>query len=517
MTLYPYQQKIVSDILSGFRQFNRQLVICPTGSGKTIMFGAVAKAWLPGKTLVLAHRGKLIEQAEQKFHAAWGLFAQIEQGTTEASLTGDIIISTVQTMIRRLNKWPSDHFSLVVVDEAHHVLSAEYKTVLEHFSGQVLGVTATPDRGDKKSLGAYFENIASELFYFDLVADGYLIPLTIKSVPIKIDLNAVKHTTGDYDADSLGSALEPYLPEIAKAIADHAAFRKVLVFTPLIATSQRFVEHCRALGLRAAHVDGKSEDQAELLSAFERGEYDLLSNAMLLTEGYDCPTVDCIVNLRATSSRALFAQIIGRGTRIARFKQDCLVLDFLWQHEKHSLIRPYHLISETDDLAEIMQDLAESNQEELDLQDLASQAESNRLELIRRREESLQRELERNAKRKARTISAIDFAVSARALAIADWHDTMAWHSDAVTEKQAKMLRAIGIDPASVKSKGHAGAVLGVFFKRRGLGLATPKQVKLMKHLGHPHAELIRMADATEWISAKLSPKVSESNLQPVT
>lgn len=343
-----YQSEVIAAVERGWGEFSRQLVVVPTGGGKTIIFAMLA-ARQPGRTLILAHRDELIDQAIAKLGAATGIRAGKEKAEHSASLSDRVVVASVQTMLRRLDDWPADHFALVVADEAHHAVSDSWQKVLNHFDrhARVLGVTATPDRADKRQLGSYFEAIAAEVKLFDLVRDGYLSPIAVKSVPVKIDLSSVKQTAGDFDQAELGHAIEPCLSEIARAIKEHASFRRVLCFLPLIATSQKFVEACNQAGLSAVHIDGNDPQRREKLVRFGQWEFDVLSNAMLLTEGFDDPGIDCIVVLRPTRSRPLYAQMIGRGTRVDETKENLLLLDPLWMHERHTLTRPAHLLSIT--------------------------------------------------------------------------------------------------------------------------------------------------------------------------
>ncbi|NQX00396.1 DEAD/DEAH box helicase family protein, partial [bacterium] len=318
-------------------------------SGKTILFSRLAQDYQPRRTLILAHREELILQAVDKLRVSTGIEAQVEMGEERASLDAPVVVASVQTLMRekRRERWPRDHFGLVVVDESHHILADGYLNTVRHFDGhaKVLGVTATPDRGDKKNLGKYFENIACEVTLLDLISQGWLAPIKVKTVPLGMDLRGVRTSHGDFSADDLGHALEPYLEQITDVLVENR-HRKTLVFLPLIAVSKRFAQICRDRGLLAEHVDGQTSERQATLARFKRDETRILCNAMLLTEGYDEPSIDCVVCLRPTKVRALYSQIIGRGTRMYGGKDHLLVLDFLWQAEEHSLMRPANLIAE---------------------------------------------------------------------------------------------------------------------------------------------------------------------------
>jgi len=514
MQLRPYQQIAVDSTIAGFGKYQRQLGVLPTGGGKTIVFCKLAEYFLRyGRTLILAHREELVDQAIHKLHSATGLFASKEKAQHKASLNSDIVVASVQSMQRRLSKWPKNHFALLVADEAHHAISNSWQQVLTHFSSaKILGVTATPDRGDKQNLGKYFESIPFEVHLFDLIHQGYLSPISVKSIPLKIDLGDVRQTAGDYNASDLGNSLRPYFHSIAQAIRDEAVFRKTLVFLPLVATSLEFVEVCRSEGLNAEHIDGESKDRSEILSRYSRGEIDVLCNAMLLTEGFDDTKIDCVVTLRPTRSRSLYCQMVGRGTRIAPGKSDLLLLDFLWLHEKHRLIRPAHLIAESDSEADEVTEQIEKDfsvgggdgQTELDLENVTNSVREQR-------EKKLKAELEAKAKKKARVVNAIDFCLSLNATAAADFEPVEKWEHDRVSESQSDVLEANGIDVESVKCKGHASKIIDLIIDRKRMGLCTPKQMRLLRQLGHPHPDTTTMQAATDYISRRLHPSPSPS------
>jgi superfamily II DNA or RNA helicase len=472
----PYQSDCVNAINSAFKEVTKTLAVVPTGGGKTCIFSWLAAA-NSGKTLILAHREELIDQAIKKLHAATGIKAEKEKAEAKASLDSQVVVGSIQTLTgdARLERWPANHFSLVIVDEAHHAVSGSYQKILKHFDGtaKVLGVTATPDRNDKKNLGSYFQSVAYEISLFDLINANYLSRIQVKSIPLAIDLNSVRSTMGDLNETDLGEALEPYLGEIAKSIAEHAAFRRVLAFLPLRATSRKFVAACEDAGLSAMHVDGESEDRAEILERFSRREFDVLSNAMLLTEGYDDPGIDCVVVLRPTRSRPLHCQMVGRGTRISPHKQNLLLLDFLWAHERHSLCRPAHLIASTDEEADAITELAQERSDakaygdELDLGALAGDA-------VAKREEALRKRLAEAAKKKAKFISAEEFAMKHDSFETAEFEPTMEWEMRPPTDKQLIYIKRAGIDPASVRGSVHASKLLSLHFRDQGVKLASP-------------------------------------------
>lgn len=491
MNLRPYQQEVLKAVSRGWGEPgdepSRQLVVAPTGAGKTIMFAEMArlKQGVGQRSLILAHREELIEQAVAKIRSATGIVAEVEKAERHASRSAPVVVASVQTLTRqaRLDTWRPDHFGLVVADEAHHAISDSWQTVLRRFHdhADIVGVTATPDRGDKRELATYFTSLAYEVRLVDLIRDGYLSPISVRAVPLEIDLRKVGSTAGDLDSQQLGEAIEPYLEKIADAVIRYAAGRRTLAFLPLIATSKAFTEICRARGLRAEHVDGYDFERGPKLQAFEGFEFDILSNAMLLTEGYDDPGIDCVLVLRPTRSRSLYAQMIGRGTRPHPLKSDLLILDFLWMHERHSLSRPASLVAGNDAEAAVMTKLTEQpggKGEVQDLLDLQEEAGSQRAE-------SLRRQLTESAKKKAKFISADEWAATHDRLGLADYEPTFAWESKAVSEKQARVLKRAGIDVETVRGAGHASQIIGAVLGGVAAQTCTPGQRALLRRMGH--------------------------------
>ena len=256
---------------------------------------------------------------------------------------------------KRLKGFSENYFDTIIIDEAHHAISDGYQRVLDHFpKAQVLGVTATPDRGDMKNLGSVFDSLAYEYTLPQAIKEGYLSPIKAITIPLKLDLSGVSTQAGDFKASDIDTALDPYLYQIADEMLKYCKERKTVVFLPLVKTSQKFRDILISKGFNAAEVNGKSTDRAEILEAFDKGEYNVLCNSMLLTEGWDCPSVDCVIVLRPTKVRGLYCQMVGRGTRLCEGKSELLLLDFLWHTERHELCRPAHLICQNEEVAEKM-------------------------------------------------------------------------------------------------------------------------------------------------------------------
>lgn len=492
MDLRPYQIEAKNAVLSEWQGGHaRTLLVLPTGTGKTIVFAAVIADRVAAgeRVLVLAHRGELLDQAADKLRKSTGLMCAVEKA--EASCMGSwfrVVVGSVQTLIRpqRLNQFPENYFGTIVIDEAHHCLADSYQRVLEHFPGaNVLGVTATPDRSDMRNLGQYFDSLAYEYTLPKAIREGYLSPIKALTVPLRLDISQVGVAAGDYKANELGTALEPYLEQIAYNMTNYCAGRRTVVFLPLVATSQKFRDILTAHGFRAAEVNGNSEDRAEVLRDFAAGKYDVLCNSMLLTEGWDCPTVDCIIVLRPTKSRSLYCQMVGRGTRLAPGKDYLLLLDFLWHVERHELCRPASLICESADVARKMTENLEQAAGCPEDIEAAEQRASE--DVIAEREAALAKQLREMRRRKQKLVDPLQFEMSIQAEDLSGYVPAFGWEAEPPTDRQKERLEKAGILPDDIDSAGKASKLLDRLAKRRDAGLTTPKQIRFLEGRGFQH------------------------------
>lgn len=480
-TLRPYQREAIESVRTHWAEWNRELLVMATGTGKTFTAKCIMEDRLQqGSVLFMAHRDELIEQARSTFDDA----GKIKGPVTEIR---PITVGSVQTLINRPRY---DGFRTLVIDEAHHAVSDSYQRILAQYpDAKVLGLTATPDR---KGLGKVFEGVAYEYGLRDAVKDGYLSPIVARTVPIDIDLTKVKTKVGDFEVTGLVEALEPYLPEIAKSMAEYALGRKTVVFLPLVRMAQEFAEMLRSYGFDAEEVDGASPDRKEKLEWFSQaGKGSVMCNAMLLTEGYDCPDVDCIVVLRPTKVRSLYTQMVGRGTRLAQGKKDCLILDFLWLSTKHDLCRPASLITGNDEDAEKVSERAV--EEELELFDALTDVEEQR-------RNALADAIRANAKRKARLVDPLTFFVDVNEQALLDYVPEFPWEQEPATEKQIRLIENAGIDTTDM-CKGRASKIIDAIFRRRDMGLATPKQMRMLEQKGFQNVGLWTFEQASQMMS----------------
>jgi ATP-dependent helicase IRC3 len=355
VSLRPYQRECLDRIRARYQEGARRvLVSLPTGTGKTVVFAALPAFFkMQKRMLVLAHREELLEQAAARFAAvAPGLTVGIEQGSRSARADARIVLASVPTVGRvassRLLRLPPDEFYLIIVDEAHHAVAATYRRVFEHLGlfaegtkRLLVGFTATPRRGDKQALSEVFEEIAYARSLPEMVREGYLCPVRGWRVHTSIDIAGVRMQHGDFVESDLARAVD--VPERNQLVVDSyerlAPGRRAIVFCVNVAHVQALTAAFVARGIAAAAVWGAMprEDRRNTLRRFGDGEISVLTNCNVLTEGFDEPRVDCVIMARPTSSQLLYAQMVGRGTRLHERKSDLIVVDIVDNSARHKL------------------------------------------------------------------------------------------------------------------------------------------------------------------------------------
>lgn len=491
MELRPYQKEAKEAVFENWDNGTKKtLLVLPTGCGKTIVFAKITEECVRqgDRVLILAHRGELLDQAADKIAKATGLGCATEKA--EQTCIGSwfrIVVGSVQSMMRekRLDRFPEDFFGTIIIDEAHHCVSDSYQCVLNHFPcAKILGVTATPDRGDMKNLGNVFESLAYEYTLPRAIKEGYLSPIKAITIPLKVDLSGVGVQSGDFKLGDLGTALDPYLREIAEEMKKYCMDKKTVVFLPLVKTSQKFRDILNENGFCAAEVNGESQDRAEILQDFEAGRYNVLCNSMLLTEGWDCPSVDCIAVLRPTKVRSLYCQMVGRGTRLAPGKDHLLLLDFLWHTERHELCHPAHLICENEEVAKKMTENLETAAFPMDIEEAEKTAAED---VIAQREEALAKQLAEMKRRKKKLVDPLQFEMSIQAEDLSGYVPAFGWEMAPPSDKQKQTLEKLGILPDQIDNAGKAAKILDRLNKRREENLTTPKQIRFLEGKGFQH------------------------------
>jgi superfamily II DNA or RNA helicase len=521
--LRDYQEGAANAALMGFTSeipevggpFDKQMVVLPTGSGKTVIFSAVADYVVDNwkrPVLILVDQTDLIDQAINEIVDWTSQRPQPEQGDRHADLGSQIVVATVQSMAHRLDKYPADNFGLVIADECDRSVAPLWQKVLNHFdkTAKVLGVTATPDRCDQRSVMDYYERIAYEVDLFDLINRGYLSKIMVHTVPLKIDVSMVKQSQGDYDREELDAALTPYFGEVCEAILQYAPERKTLVFLPLIATSEKFVEIARSHGIKAAHIDGASDDRESTKQAFRDRKIDLLANAMLLGRGYNDRSIDCVVNLRPTRSATLYRQFVGRGTRTycphgchercdhPDRKTDLLLLDFLWTFHRLGLQRPANLVARDPDQAKRLTDYSQRAKGQLDLQGIDSK-------VARETEALLLKSLMKGRTMPPGFFDAAAMAVALHQRDLIEYQPVARWERKPPSENQLAALEKMGFGRESIENFGHAHKLMDFAMERRKKNLATFKQLKLLRKFGVAKADQVTFVGASALIDQHMN------------
>ena len=504
MELRDYQKAAKLAIYKEWEDKNSTLLVLPTGCGKTIVFGSIARDRAEdGRVLILAHREELLTQASDKIHKISGLNCSVEKAD-QTCLDSDeaITVGSVQTLQseRRLSRFPRDYFKTLIVDEAHHAMAQSYRNVLNHFNyAKVLGVTATPDRGDMKNLGEVFESLAYEYSLRDAVRQGYLSPIRVQTMPLNIDFTSVKVSMGDFQVNDIGHALEPYLEDIADEMAKVCKDRHTVVFLPLISIAQEFRDILNRKGFRAAEVNGQSKNRDEILEEFEAGKYNVLCNAMLLTEGWDCPCVDCIIVLRPTKIRSLYCQMIGRGTRPCEGKDHLLILDFLWMTGKHDLVRPADIVCKKEGIAKKVTEKLEGGEP----MDLFAAEEQTEKDVMEERKNALARELEAASKKRQqkKLVDPLEYGLALDMEELLDYVPTFGWEAMPATDKQIKAIQNFGIDPEGM-CKGQASKIINKLMERAREDMSTPRQIKTLTKFGFQNVQAWTFQEASKILSA---------------
>jgi superfamily II DNA or RNA helicase len=345
ITLRPYQQTCVERVLAAYQQNpkGRAFLVIPTGGGKTIVFTEIARR-LKLTTLILAHRQELLEQATDKFHLVdpTAIIGQVGAGRHEWGTP--ITVASVQTISRpeHLGALKCSGYQLIIVDECHHSASAGYQAVLDALPDAfVIGVTATPDRLDKQSIEHIFGEPVFSASIIDMVEQGFLCDLRAIAVRTGTNLDQVHTQAGDFKQDELEEAIDT--PErnarVVTAYLLHGKGRQALCFAVTVAHARHLADVFKEQGVKAAVVSGETpaEERKRLLHDYERGTLEVMCNVGVLSEGYDHPQTSCVIMARPTRSRALYIQSIGRGTRLAPGKRDCVILDITDNCLKHRI------------------------------------------------------------------------------------------------------------------------------------------------------------------------------------
>jgi superfamily II DNA or RNA helicase len=358
LRLRPYQEQAIEALRERWKEADarRLAIVLPTGGGKTVVFAHLSKIVLDAapdkRVVVLVHTDELVRQAVDKIkkHAP-GLIVGVVKAK-ENEVRADVIVASVQTLRSPGRMRQINHVAVVVVDECHHAVARTYMSILEHFGcfrpdgARAVGFTATLVRGDDKSLGLVWQDVAFTRSISWMVRKGYLIPPRGKAVAVPdLDLRNVKATKKDFREGELGEALADSLaPElIVEAFREHAADRKGILFAPTVASAEVFAEAFNEADIVCEVVHGglAQDVRDAILDRHRAGLTRVVANCMVLTEGYDDPEVSCIIIARPTKSKGLYIQMVGRGLRVDVAReyadQDCIILDVVGANSTHDL------------------------------------------------------------------------------------------------------------------------------------------------------------------------------------
>lgn len=523
MILRDYQKECSGSIFSEWDNEDSTLAVLPTGTGKTIIIADVIRKAFPRRAMFLAHRQELIYQACDKIRRTTGLTTGIEMGDQRTDIGGafrmSVVVSTIQTLGSggdgggRMGKFDPMKFGILIIDEAHHATSPSYRRVIDYYRSnpklKVLGVTATPDRGDEEALGQVFKTVAFDYEILDAIRDGWLVPIEQQMVTINgLDFSSVRTTAGDLNSADLAAVMEAekVLHGVVGSTIDIIGSKRALVFTASVKhaemASEIFNRH--KSGMSEWVCGGTDTDKRKLINQkFDSSEIQVLCNCGTHTEGYDSPGIEVIVMARPTKSRSLYAQMIGRSTRalpgvvdghgldtpdlrkasIANSpKPSCLVIDFVGNSGKHKLMTTADILGgKVSDVAiESAIIRAKNSSKPVRMDTLLEEEEAAQKERDVRRilEEARRMRLRAKVSFSQTTIDPFNI-LQIQPVKQRGWDQ-----GKVLSEKQRNFMRKSGINPDSMNYSA-AKQLIGELITRFDKHLCTLNQAKVLKKFGY--------------------------------
>lgn len=536
MNLRPYQHQAVGAVFQDWQENQSTLLVMPTGTGKTQVFSSIIHKMSPSRALVLAHREELIWQAVRRIESL-GLATSVEMADLSASDwiwdKTPVVVSTIQTQVAgergngRMTRFDPIDFGLLVIDEAHHATSPSYRKVIDYYRKnpdlRVLGVTATPDRADEQALGQVFQSAAFDYEILDAINDGWLVPIEQQMVSVEgLDFSHIRTTAGDLNGADLAAVMEAEknLQGIAASSIEIIGDRRTLVFTASVKQAEMLAEiFNRHRPGMANWVCGETpkDQRRKSLADFHHGITQVMCNCGVLTEGYDSPEIEIVIQARPTKSRCLYSQQIGRGTRplpdlvdglesaedrqaaiASSAKPSLLVVDFVGNSGRHKLITTADILG------------GKLNDEVIELAERRAKAKGgavNMAEELNKAQEDIQRDIEerkkREAARKAHLVAKARFSLRSvnpfdvfqmTPARVRGWDE-----GKRLSEKQRSLLLKQGVN-ADEMPYAQGRQLINEMFRRWGSGLCTLKQADILSKRGVDVRDL-SMAEASRMIT----------------
>lgn len=528
--LRTYQEEAIQGVQTTHLGGKKSLVVMATGTGKTHVF-VHYMAKMRGRTMIVANREELVQQAMKKVNEV-GVPCDVEQANywaDEANLHGhaQCVVASIQSLNakwkprwgdpkKRMNRFNWSQFDLLVIDEAHHAVSKSYLDLIALATQQnpnikILGVTATPDRLDKRGMGTVFDEVSYRYEMDKAIDDSWLVPITQSMIHVdSLDFSSVKTTAGDFNVGELARLMEyeTHLQSVAVPTVEQAGDGRAVLFATSVNQAERIAEIINRMRPgKAVTVDGKTDkvERKRIFEAFAKGDYQFLCNCQVATEGWDCPEVELVAIARPTKSRALYTQMVGRGTRPlpevfqgtdnaadrkARIgssrKTQCRVLDFVGNSGHHHLICTADILAgDNEVVAKRVRHRIERG-EETEVQEMVAEEKirlsEERKEIERKRREGLVADVSYST----RTVDPFNL------LAVKPKRSSQWTNNNPISPAQENVLIRAGIEVHGYEPV-QQRQILEQIWKRRKKGLCTLKQMKMLVRLGVPIAEAKKM------------------------